>query len=398
MYLTNYVTASKMFVSGDNHFKPSLVLDFKTNEGCSKLPKSYFYLGSMMLWPADSGNYVTKGVGGMLGNISIFCASTNWQFHDDQNYFDLWDGCMIWKNNTWRRGPNMLTSRRSNPAGIVMQGKVWYTGGVTCYGYRYRDLAPTEEFGVEFRSRDNCSTMLKSTELISLKSTEPFVDMPKSLIAHCIIKINEDLAMVTGGRTESDEDPTRMTMYFEKSTHFFSFSNQRWLPGPDLSIGRHDHACGTFLMGDETIMAVAGGYRQLSVDEQRKTDSVEFLSLQNLDNGWFQGPKLPHFMALFPMLTSPNGKGLITIGGEIEADTGIEAFDGVFELKCDDEVLDNCSWLESPFNMTQIVGEAIKKEVRHRIHGGRYNHVAFWIPEELDMCQPKQDEDQESEE
>ena len=25
------------------------------------------------------------------------------------------------------------------------------------------------------------------------------------------------------------------------------------------------------------------------------------------------------------------------------------------------------------------------------------NHIAFWIPEELDMCQPKQDEDQDSE-
>ena len=369
-----------MFVSGDELWRPSLVLDFKTNEGCSNLPKSS--------WPANSGDIVTKGVGGMLGNISIFCASTNWQFHEDQNYFDLWDGCMIWKNNTWRRGPNMLTSRRSNPAGIVMQGKVWYTGGVTCYGYRYSNLAPTEEYVVESRTR-NCSTLLKSTELISLESTEPFVDMPKSLKSHCIIKINEDLAMVTGGRSVSDEDMTRMALYFEKNTHFFSFSDQKWFPGPDLSIGRYDHACSTFFMGDETIMAVAGGYRQLSVDEQRKTDSVEFLSLQNLDNGWFQGPKLPHQMALFPMLTSPNGKGLITIGGKIEADAwAYYQFDGIFELKCEDDVLDNCSWLESPFNLTQIVGEAIEKAWR-RTHGGRYNHVAFWIPEELEMCQPK---------
>ena len=142
----------------------------------------------------------------------------------------------------------MLTSRRSNPAGIVMQGKVWYTGGVTCYGYRYSNLAPTEEYVVESRT-GNCSTLLKSTELISLESTEPFVDMPKSLKSHCIIKINEDLAMVTGGRTVSDEDPSRMAPYFEKNTHFFSFSNQRWFPGPDLSIGRYDHACSTFLIG-----------------------------------------------------------------------------------------------------------------------------------------------------
>ena len=108
---------------------------------------------------------------------------------------------------------------------------------------------------------------------------------------------------------------------------------------------------------------------------------------------------MPRSLHYFPMLTSPNGKGLITIGGKIEADAwAYYKFDGIFELKYEDDVLDNCSWLESPFNLTQIVGEAMKKEVRRELHGGRYNHVAFWIPEELDMCQPKQDEDQESEE
>ena len=273
-----------MFVSGDELWRPSLVLDFKTNEGCSNLPKSS--------WPANSGDIVTKGVGGMLGNISIFCASTNWQFHEEQNYFDLWDGCMIWKNNTWRRGPNMLTSRRSNPAGIVMQGKVWYTGGITCSGYRYRDLAPTEEFDVEYRARDNCSIILKSTELISLESTEPFVDLPKPLTRHCIIKINDDLVMVTGGQTVLDEDPTESKRLFEKNTHFFSFSNQRWIPGPDMLLERASHACGTFLMGDETILVVAGGSMVVEgemVLKSKPTDSVEFLSLQNLDKGWFNG-------------------------------------------------------------------------------------------------------------
>ena len=92
------------------------------------------------------------------------------------------------------------------------------------------------------------------------------------------------------------------------------------------------------------------------------------------------------------MLTSPNGKGLITIGGENKVEVGDSwserYFDGIFEMKCEDDVLDNCSWLESPFNLTQIVGEAIEKAWR-RTHGGRYNHVAFWIPEELEMCQPK---------
>ena len=82
--------------------------------------------------------------------------------------------------------------------------------------------------------------------MISLESTVPFEDLPKPLMQHCIIKINDDLVMVTGGRTVSDEDPTRTKRHFEKNTHFFSFSNQRWIPGPDMLLERESHACGTF--------------------------------------------------------------------------------------------------------------------------------------------------------
>ena len=94
--------------------------------------------------------------------------------------------------------------------------------------------------------------------------------------------------MVTGGHTAKIEDLRRHENHFEKNTHFFSFSHQRWIPGPDMSLARREHACGTFLMGDETIMVVAGGTMVVE-DKAKRTDSVEFLSLQNLDKGWFQG-------------------------------------------------------------------------------------------------------------
>ena len=268
------ITASKMFVSGDDSYRSSLALDFTTNGGCSILPK---------FWPVDS----FRGVGGMLDNVPIFCDSANWKFQDDQKYKDLWDGCMLWKSGKWRRGPNMLTNR-FQPAGIIMGNKLWITGGSTCNGYEYRDLAPTGKHEYESRRRKNCDILLKSTELISLESTEPFVDLPKPLIRHCIIKINDDLVMVTGGQTVLDEDPTESKRLFEKNTHFFSFSHQRWIPGPDMSLARREHACGTFLMGDETIMVVAGGAMVVE-DKAKRTDSVEFLSLQNLDKGWFNG-------------------------------------------------------------------------------------------------------------
>ena len=89
---------------------------------------------------------------------------------------------------------------------------------------------------------------------------------------------------------------------------------------------------------------------------------------------------MPHPMALFPMLTSPNGKGLITIGGDFGPHPG---FDGFFELKCEDEILDNCSWLESPLNMTKIVDEDKEYDWRSAHNQGRSNHIAFWIPEDF---------------
>ena len=272
------ITASKMFVSGDDSYRSSLALDFTTNEGCSILPK---------FWPVDS---FSLGVGGMLDNVPIFCDSAKWKFQDDQKYKDLWDGCMLWKSGKWRRGPNMLTNRII-PAGIIMGNKVWITGGSTCTEYSYSNLAPTDKSDFELRTRKNCYTSLK-TELITLESTKPFVDLPKHLMRHCIIKINDDLVLVTGGHKSRDEDPTRHENHYEKNTHFFSFSNQRWIPGPDMLLERASHACGTFLMGDETIMVVAGGSMIVEEEKLNGTDSVELLSLQNLDKGWFKGIRL----------------------------------------------------------------------------------------------------------
>ena len=61
-----------------------------------------------------------------------------------------------------------------------------------------------------------------------------------------------------------------------------------------------------------------------------------------------------------------------------------------------------------PPNTTSVLGSRVltllqstdeEKEYdwRSTHNQGRRNHIAFWIPEELDMCQPKQDEDQDSE-
>ena len=156
-----------------------------------------------------------------------------------------------------------------------MKNAVWYTGGFTSY-------------------RNSSGRPTASTELINMNGSQSFIDLPKPLLHHCVIKINEDLALVTGGRTVNPEDDSEFMPYFEKNTkntHFFSFSSQKWIPGPDLLHGRQDHSCASFLMGEESVLVVAGGRM---VDEEdakkkRRVGTVEFLSLQNLERGWIEG-------------------------------------------------------------------------------------------------------------
>ena len=93
--------------------------------------------------------------------------------------------------------------------------------------------------------------------------------------------------------------------------------------------------------------------------------SVEFLSLDNEDGGWIEGPSLPRDLEEFTMITSPEGNGVIAIGGR----SGREFESAIFKMTCTGSL--NCEWTE----------------LEQKLDIGRIDHVAFLIPDELTNCE-----------
>ena len=122
---------------------------------------------------------------------------------------------------------------------IELNGKMWLTGGRT----------ESDEY-------------LYSTLLISKDKVENFIDLPNVRGGHCLIKINENSALLAGG--------------WNTDTHFIDLQTLEWSRGPDLPTVRFEAGCASFRLGDSTVVVMAGG----NADEQPRSNSVLFLDLQ----------------------------------------------------------------------------------------------------------------------
>ena len=128
-----------------------------------------------------------------------------------------------------------------------------------------------------------------------------------------------------------------------------------------MNIDRYLHGCATFKNEDGTYAIVAGGYST----KEGTLSTVEFLSLENEDAGWIQGPSLPRDLEEFTMITSPEENGVIAIGGR----SGREFESAIFKMTCTGSL--NCEWTE----------------LEQKLDIGRIDHVAFLIPDELTNCE-----------
>ena len=63
-------------------------------------------------------------------------------------------------------------------------------------------------------------------------------------------------------------------------TWYYNFVSQDWSSGPDMSEYRYYHGCGKFMLGNQTILIVAG-------DDLDWSKSVEFLPLNGSE--WIKG-------------------------------------------------------------------------------------------------------------
>ena len=93
--------------------------------------------------------------------------------------------------------------------------------------------------------RTEVNEYLYTTVLVSKQGVENFIELPNKRGGHCLIKINEKLALLAGG--------------WNTDTHFINLETLEWYRGPDLPTVRFEAGCGSFNHGNTSVAVMAGG-------------------------------------------------------------------------------------------------------------------------------------------
>ena len=262
-------------------------------------------------------NEIMAAVGTMVDGSPMVCGGRGYDIATAS------DQCYYLENGRFQITREPLPQKRFNAAAMELDGKMWLTGGRT----------DTNEY-------------LYTTLLVSKTKVEYFIELPNKRAGHCMIKINETLALLAGG--------------WNTDTHFIDLQTLEWSPGPDLPSVRFEAGCSSFKHDDATVVVIAGGNNG---DGNPRTNSVIFLDTKK--NQWENGPNLPVQMSAFPLLPTPDGQGLLALGGY----SGAENRDRILHLDCPGS-LATCQW----------------KNWRKNMRLGRALHVAMYIPDNLDLC------------
>jgi hypothetical protein len=267
-------------------------------------------------YPID---HVQGASGGLLNNnTALICGG--YQYSTSK----VLDDCFA-INGTAVEAKLKLTQPRSYAASVVINGNnLWMTGGRLGSG-------PT-----------------KTTELVSLTGTRPGPDLPLEVYYHCLVSLNDTTVLLIGGN-----DGTR-----SKATFYFNSDSETWTPGPSLITGRSAHSCALFkspLHGHTDTVIVTGGYNNGDF-----LKSTEWLQLDST-NSWTSGPDLPKPTDGAAIVTTPDGSGVVLIGG-------YNTLTDLLELKCSSS---SCTWSLMEPTLT----------------ADRYGSVSMLVPDSFAVCE-----------
>ncbi len=207
--------------------------------------------------------------------------------------------------------------------------RLWITGGIGAFG------SPEEVHG---------SMALVSTELVSvsnhLASVSKGPHLPTPVGSHCIVKINDSSAILTGGNhwwTDWQRlDNVLLDTYFFTKTSLEG--NGIWTIGPQLPCRMHDHTCGFLLdkVTSERLVVATGG--------QECKESTLLLHLDHNNHGlqWTYGPSLPRqmLMAANGITPTPDKTQFILVGG-FTSFTDVFDHTALLSLSCSNSI---CLW------------------------------------------------------
>ena len=277
---------------------------------------------------------MNSGAGGLVNGIPMICGGApEWQFYNAyQDCFKLQPEA---KSNEWKKVGRGLDRPvyAMGSGNVVLKSRLLINGG-------NRDLH-----------------FLKSSHLIGLDSTLlNLPDMPKAIMNHCIVQINETHLIVTGGNLAPSCDiETNKTFLYNTRTGV-------WSNGPDLIQARTYHGCSKIIFNGKPIVLVTGGASNGHADNIK---TVEFLDLSAPNAQWVKGKDLPLALAFHKMVNAGNTTWIT--GGNFAKDLAPVASSQVFELKCPDQ-----DYLSCYFNKSKV---EMKKS--------RCDHVALSIPSKL---------------
>ena len=121
---------------------------------------------------------------------------------------------------------------------------------------------------------------LKGTEFVSINDEVYGPDSPFLVYHHCITAINETTMISIGGTRD------KLSYVRYKTTMYFDHQSQEWTIGPEMNLKRFRHACGKLVVGNASIIVVAGGYTN---NEYHTSKSVEFLLANDT---WVEGKNI----------------------------------------------------------------------------------------------------------
>ena len=203
------------------------------------------------------------------------------------------------------------------------------------------------------------SVRLNTVEAVSLTGMENLPSLPTDAGSPCTVKLDDKRIMTIGGNNGESM----------KTTFLYDFETKQWTPGPELNNPVAGHACAKFELLGKPIIVVASGYNSLYPGGGKRIPDVEFLDLE-ANNGWVKGQDLPASLNQHRMVPTPDGKGVLVIGGDV-GDDNVQ--DSIYELKCS-STLESCKWIT----------------LEQKLKYAREAFVSMLIPDSLakDLCKP----------
>ena len=224
---------------------------------------------------------------GMIGefftNYPIICGGMSTEFMSYRNDCDVYD------KNVWVNGSFSLTAVRAQASSVLINDEVlWVSGGIDGVG--------------------NASTYQTSDIIYSSGLVEPGPDMPEYIAFHCSAKINSTHVFIAGN---GYWDPYAYNAYIvDTTTNPFTF-----IKLPSMLHARHGAACATVNIREskEDEYVDEDGIRLLVVGGWDHPSWTEMYSFS--EDKWIEGPELPRGFSAGGYVTYPDERGFILVGG-----------------------------------------------------------------------------------